>query len=86
MSFGGGRHLKYRCSQLSHTGIPECKQSKINRELLENLLLNCTRETVSEKENSLADIAALKTFDREVLSKVIDKVYVYGPDRVEIIW
>ncbi len=176
MSFGGGRHLNYRCSQLSHTGIPECKQSKINRELLENLLLNCTREmvnfvsatlkcrkkqwsescmlseeiealqsekkrlsarkftiyddyrngnsnrekylhnlekiqgrleeigrllpelecrmkeakdkmeTVSEKENSLADIAALKTFDREVLSKVIDKVYVYGPDRVEIIW
>ncbi len=176
MSFGGGRHLNYRCSQLSHTGIKECVQSKINRELLENLLLNCTKEmvnfvsatlecrkkqwsescmlaeemaalqkektrlsarkftiyddyrngnssrekylhnldkiqerlaeidrmipdlehrikeakdkmeTVSEKENNLADIAALQTFDKEVLSKVIDKVYVYGPDRVEIIW
>lgn len=43
-------------------------------------------ETVSEKENNLADIAALQTFDKEVLSKVIDKVYVYGPGRVEIIW
>ena len=43
-------------------------------------------ENVSEKENNLADIAALQTFDKEVLSKVIDKVYVYGPDRVEIIW
>ena len=176
MSFGGGRHLNYRCSQLSHTGIKECAQSKINRELLENLLLNCTKEmvnfvsaalvcrkkqwsescmlaeemaalqkekirlsarkftiyddyrngnssrekylhnldkiqerlaeidrvipdlehrikeakdkmeTVSEKESNLEDIAALQTFDKEVLSKVIDKVYVYGPDRVEIIW
>lgn len=47
MSFGGGRHLNYRCSQLSHTGISECKQSKIKRELLENLLLNCTREMVN---------------------------------------
>lgn len=43
-------------------------------------------ETVSEKESCLSDIAALQTFDKEVLSKVIDKVYVYGPDRVEIIW
>ena len=38
------------------------------------------------KEKNLEDIAALQTFDKEVLSKVIDKVYVYGPDRVEIIW
>ncbi len=47
MSFGGGRHLNYRCSQLSYTGIKECAQSKINRELLENLLLNCTKEMVN---------------------------------------
>ncbi len=43
-------------------------------------------ETSNEKEKNLEDIAALQTFDKEVLSKVIDKVYVYGPDRVEIIW
>lgn len=176
MSFGGGRHLNYRCSQLSHTGIKECAQSKINRELLDNLILNCTKEMVNfvsatlecrkkqwsescmlseemaalqkertrisarkftiyddyrngnssrekylynlekiqerltaldkmipdleqrikeakenietsnEKEKNLEDIAALQTFDKEVLSNVIDKVYVYGPDRVEIIW
>ena len=44
MSFGGGRHLNYRCSQASKTGIKECAESKINRELLENLILTCTKE------------------------------------------
>lgn len=176
MSFGGGRHLNYRCSQASKTGIKECAESKINRELLENLILTCTKEManllsadmerrkkqwseskrlaeeaetlqnekarlsarkftiyddyrsgnssrekylhdleqirerlaeietlipgleqqikeadkkmegVNETENHLADIAALQSFDKEILSKVIERVYVYGADRVEIIW
>ncbi len=176
MSFGGGRHLNYRCSQASKTGIKECAESKINRELLENLILTCTKEMinflsadlerrkkqwseskrlaeeaetlqnekarlsarkftiyddyrsgnssrekylhdlkqiqerlaeigilipgleqqikeadkkmegVNETENNLADIAALQSFDKETLSKVIERVYVYGADRVEIIW
>lgn len=47
MSFGGGTHRNYRCSQLNHAGIKECRQSRINRELLHNLLLNCTKEMVN---------------------------------------
>ena len=43
-------------------------------------------EGVNETENHLADIAALQSFDKEILSKVIERVYVYGADRVEIIW
>lgn len=176
MSFGGDRHLNYRCSQASHTGIKKCAESKINRRLLENLILNCTKEMadflsegircrkkhlseecmlteeietlqnektrlsarkftiyddyrsgnssrekylhnlesiqkrleeieeiipgleqrikeakekmegIGEQESSLTNIAALQTFDKEVLSKVIEKVYVYGADKVEIIW
>ena len=43
-------------------------------------------EDVSETENNLADIAALQSFDKETLSKVIERVYVYGADRIEIIW
>lgn len=31
-------------------------------------------EGVSEKERTLSDIASLETFDREVLSKIIEKV------------
>lgn len=176
MSFGGDTHKNYRCSQASQTGIKQCSESKINRELLDSLILNCTKEMVnfisadlkcrkkkwlegsrlteeievlqnekarlsarkftvyddyrngnstreryqhdiekiqerlieigkiipdlerqikeadkkiegvSEKERTLSDIAALESFDREVLSKIIEKVYVYGPDKVEIIW
>lgn len=44
-------------------------------------------EGVNETENHLADIVALQSFDKEILSKVIERVYVYGgADRVEIIW
>jgi chromosome segregation ATPase len=43
-------------------------------------------EGVNEAENHLADIAALQSFDKETLSKVIERVYVYGADRVEIVW
>ena len=43
-------------------------------------------EAAGRKEESLADIAALHDFDKAVLSGVIDRVYVYGPDRVEIVW
>lgn len=176
MSIGGGRHRNYRCSQANKTGIKECAESKINRELLENLILICTKEManllsadlecrkkqrpesqrlaekaetlqnekaklsarkftiyddyrsgnssrekylqnleqiqerlaeidallpgleqqikeadkkmegVNGTENNLADIAALQSFDKETLSKVIERVYVYGVDKVEIIW
>ena len=44
MSIGGSRHRNYRCSQASKTGIKECAESKINSELLENLILTCTKE------------------------------------------
>lgn len=176
MNFGGSPHKNYRCSQQHHGAIKECRQSRINRELLHNLLLNCTKEMADlvsadlkcrkkqwsessmlseeieslqkektrlsarkftiyddyrsgnssrekylhnldkiqerlaeielmipdleqrireaneklmkadERENTLSDIAALQTYDRDVLSKVIEKVYVYAPDKVEIIW
>lgn len=43
-------------------------------------------EAAGGKEESLGDIAALHAFNKEVLSRVIDRIYVYGPDRVEIIW
>lgn len=43
-------------------------------------------EAAGRKEESLADITALHNFDKAVLSRVIDRVYVYGPDRVEIVW
>ena len=176
MSIGGSRHRNYRCSQASKTGIKECAESKISSELLENLILTCTKEManllsadlerrkkqwsesqrladeaetlqnekarlsarkftiyddyrsgnssrekylhdleqirerlaeietlipgleqqikeadkkmegVNETENHLADIVALQSFDKEILSKVIERVYVYGADRVEIIW
>ncbi len=43
-------------------------------------------EEVSERESTLSDIAALQTFDQDVLLKVLEKVYVYGPDKVELVW
>lgn len=174
MAHGG--HLNYRCMQAGFSGIPECAQSRIRREILENLILKCTKEMAAmlsaayrqkktqraqarmlsgeiqaledektgisarkfrlyedyrsgacsrencmqelermrerlaeiermvpemerlakeaeeqeeaagRKEESLADITALHNFDKAVLSRVIDRVYVYGPDRVEIVW
>lgn len=176
MSHGGSGHPNYRCMQAGFSGITECAQSRIRRETLENLILNCTKEMAAavsaahkqkkaqrtqklmlsgeiqaledekkrisagkfriyedyrsgacsrekymqelekmrerlaeiermvpemerlaeeaeeqgeaagRKEESLADIAALHDFDKAVLSGVIDRVYVYGPDRVEIVW
>lgn len=176
MSFGGSTHTKYRCSHAHQGGTEQCRQNKINREQLNNLILNCTKEMVnfvsaglenrkkqwlessrlseevenlrneksrlsarkftiyddyrngnssrekylrnlemiqeriaeidimipeleqqiketnkkleevSEKESTLSDIAALQTFDQDVLLKVLEKVYVYGPDRVELVW
>lgn len=49
-------------------------------------ILNEKLEEVSEKESTLSDIAALQTFDQDVLLKVLEKVYVYGSDKVELVW
>lgn len=66
------------------------RQAEINSMIpeLENRIkeANEKMKSMGKSEKYLADIAALQTFDREILSKVIDKVYVYGPDKVEIIW
>ena len=44
-------------------------------------------KTVSnEAEEAFIEIEALKSFDKELLSKVIDKVIVYGPEEIEVIW
>lgn len=44
-------------------------------------------KTVSnEAEEAFIEIEALKSFDKELLSKIIDKVIVYGPEEIEVIW
>lgn len=43
-------------------------------------------EEAGAKQAELNDIVALQTFDKNVLYKIIDKVYVYGGGRIEIIW
>ena len=43
-------------------------------------------EEAGAKQAELNDIAALQSFDKNVLYKIIDKVYVYGGGRIEIIW
>ena len=47
MCVGDGRHLNYHYSQASKIGIKEYVESKINRELLETLILTCTKEMAS---------------------------------------
>lgn len=32
------------------------------------------------------EIAALQEFDKMQLSKIIEKVFIYGPERMEITW
>ena len=38
------------------------------------------------KEMEVNEIAALQDFDKIQLSKIIEKVFIYGPGRVEIKW
>lgn len=40
----------------------------------------------ASKQTELNDVAALKKYDAEVLSKIIDKVFIYGGGRIEIVW
>ncbi|MCD8069539.1 MAG: recombinase family protein [Lachnospiraceae bacterium] len=41
---------------------------------------------MSESAGKLGELAALDTFDKEKLSLLIKKIYVYGPERIEILW
>lgn len=34
----------------------------------------------------LQESSLMESFDKEQLKKIIDRVNVYGPDRIEIIW
>jgi DNA invertase Pin-like site-specific DNA recombinase len=43
-------------------------------------------EEAGAKQTELNDIAALQSFDKQVLHKIIDKVYVYGGGKIEILW
>ena len=43
-------------------------------------------EEATEKETEVNEIAALHNFDKMQLSKIIEKVFIYGPGRMEIIW
>lgn len=38
------------------------------------------------KEMEVNEIAALQDFDKIQLSKIIEKVFIYGPRRMEIKW
>ena len=38
------------------------------------------------KEMEVNEIAALQDFDKIQLSKIIEKVFIYGPGRMEIKW
>lgn len=44
-------------------------------------------KTISdEAEETFTEIECLRKFDKELLSKVIDKIIVYGPEEIEVIW
>ena len=43
-------------------------------------------EEATEKEIEVNEIAALQDFDKMQLSKIIEKVFIYGPGRMEITW
>jgi predicted RNA-binding Zn-ribbon protein involved in translation (DUF1610 family) len=43
-------------------------------------------EEAGEKQADLNDVAALQTFDKAVLHKIIDRVFIYGGGRIEIVW
>ena len=36
--------------------------------------------------DAISDIKGIQTFDKERLKKVIDRVVVYGAEKIEIIW
>lgn len=40
----------------------------------------------AEKQTELNDVAALREYDEEVLRKIIEKVFVYGGGKIEIVW
>ena len=55
---------------------------------LENEIAIAKKKCVEErrKEMEVNEIAALQDFDKIQLSKIIEKVFIYGPGRMEIKW
>ena len=43
-------------------------------------------DEATEKEMEVNEIAALQDFDKIQLSKIIEKVFIYEPGRMEISW
>lgn len=44
------------------------------------------KTVLAESEKTFSEIERLNTFDKELLSKVIDKIIVSGPEEIEVIW
>lgn len=40
----------------------------------------------NDLRDAISDIKGICSFDKEKLKKVIDRVVVYGPDKIEIVW
>ena len=43
-------------------------------------------DEATEKEMEVNEVTALQDFDKIQLSKIIEKVFIYGPGRMEINW
>ena len=75
--------------------VARIEKGKIRMEELEQIKSEAQAElnrmqTVSKPEEipdeELAELSVLESFDKERLKALIDKVFVYGADAIEIVW
>lgn len=45
-----------------------------------------TGRTGEVQEEELSELSVLETFDNEKIQILVDKVFVYGNDAIEIVW
>ena len=71
----------YGIEMLDYIKENNSEAQKISEELIKK-----ANEKYAEKEMEVNEIAALQDFDKIQLSKIIEKVFIYGPGRMEIKW
>ena len=88
-------YLEYRDGGTKEEYLRKKKEAENRLEQVEEIITDYNRRLEKAREDgiqsiktsdAISEIKGIQTFDKEMLKKVIDRVVVYGAEKIEIIW
>jgi len=88
-------YLEYRDGGTKEEYLRKKKEAENRFEQVEEIIKDFDSRLEKAREDgmqsiktsdAISEIKGIQTFDKEMLKKVIDRVVVYGTEKIEIVW